>query len=737
MKALYRLLLLGFFAFSWTPSNATHIIGGDIQYEFIGTQTSGGVTQYLYNVRLAVYRQTLNGAAGLGPTATIDIKSASCGINFSHTLQRISVSQPSETFLCVPQANAPFVPELHYYETAPNNPLVLTQRCSDYLISWDLCCRPAGVTNIVNSSSKGFYFEAELNLRQGLQPNSSPFFTSMPIAYHCVSSSISYFQKATEPDTDSLEYQLVDPRELVGANVQLVPYSGTFTKSRPFSDVPSNPYSLDPATGEITFTAAPAAAGEVSVIALRVNEYRFDSLYLIWEKVGSSNREIQVYFNGSCNPNVNAGVSLDPNAPGVTVDSLGRQVKEYNCLDTTVTLEFNINIECNSVSPDGSDFRITAPNGQPIPIKKATPTCNNNLETRSIELSLYKPLIFNGDYYLYSKTGNDGNTLLNACGKPMSEFDTIILRVDDCLNPEFGLLGVTVDEDRRNRIDFFVDTTTIGPEYIDFVRVFRSDDSSKTYLQINTGNYQQGFIYDAVPGPLGVDQQYYYYGIELVASGQDLGRNGALHTINLTGSRNSNGQITLQWSNYGGASYSELLQTEYKVQLGEGTPPTNMTWTDVEPMDFPTPDSAYIFTPNVAAGSEFYVRIITEPNSDGYVSESNWIPFGEPGEEEEENPVLDIPTVPNVFTPNGDGTNDFLTIPGIGDWATRPMSIYNRWGTVVWSTNQYDNNRAFDGMGSNGRELPEGTYFFSLQLINPATSQAEEISGIITLMRNR
>ena len=60
---------------------------------------------------------------------------------------------------------------------------------------------------------------------------------------------------------------------------------------------------------------------------------------------------------------------------------------------------------------------LTAPNGQPIPIEKLVPFPNVNGETDSMRVKLFKPLSMNGEYYLYSKVGNDGNTLLNKCGK--------------------------------------------------------------------------------------------------------------------------------------------------------------------------------------------------------------------------------------------------------------------------------------------------------------------------------
>ena len=54
-----------------------------------------------------------------------------------------------------------------------------------------------------------------------------------------------------------------------------------------------------------------------------------------------------------------------------------------------------------------------------------------NAETDSIVVELFQPLQ-PGRYYLYSKKGNDGNTLINKCGISMNEFDTIVVNVGPC-----------------------------------------------------------------------------------------------------------------------------------------------------------------------------------------------------------------------------------------------------------------------------------------------------------------
>ncbi|WP_165930057.1 gliding motility-associated C-terminal domain-containing protein, partial [Flavobacterium caseinilyticum] len=79
-------------------------------------------------------------------------------------------------------------------------------------------------------------------------------------------------------------------------------------------------------------------------------------------------------------------------------------------------------------------------------------------------------------------------------------------------------------------------------------------------------------------------------------------------------------------------------------------------------------------------------------------------------------------TVHNAFSPNGDGINEVFTIDNIDDTLCYPentVSIYNRWGVLVYETSGYNNNdKAFRGV-SEGRStisqssgLPTGTYFY-------------------------
>lgn len=90
--------------------------------------------------------------------------------------------------------------------------------------------------------------------------------------------------------------------------------------------------------------------------------------------------------------------------------------------------------------------------------------------------------------------------------------------------------------------------------------------------------------------------------------------------------------------------------------------------------------------------------------------------------------VLKPVEVPDVFSPNGDGINDKWIIPHLTDYAGAVVSVYNRYGQVVFSSKGYSN--PWDGT-ANGKLLPAGVYYYIIRLKN-ATGK---LQGAVTLLR--
>ncbi len=146
------------------------------------------------------------------------------------------------------------------------------------------------------------------------------------------------------------------------------------------------------------------------------------------------------------------------------------------------------------------------------------------------------------------------------------------------------------------------------------------------------------------------------------------------------------------------------------LSIGGNGFPTGISWSG--PQGF-TSTNEDLF--NLSAG--FYTVTI----SDEFGCEiQDTITLIEPG-----NIVL-----PNGFTPNGDGFNDFYVIKGIQGYPDNQINVFNRWGNLVYSANGYVNN--WDGIGNNGNVLPDGTYFIVVDL---NVEGQGDINGYIDLRR--
>ena len=81
--------------------------------------------------------------------------------------------------------------------------------------------------------------------------------------------------------------------------------------------------------------------------------------------------------------------------------------------------------------------------------------------------------------------------------------------------------------------------------------------------------------------------------------------------------------------------------------------------------------------------------------------------------------------IPNVFTPNGDGANDFLKFKNLEVLGSNNLTIFNRWGKKIFEQDNYKND--WNGGGYN-----DGTYFFILSV---PLATPNIYKGYVQLMR--
>jgi gliding motility-associated-like protein len=77
---------------------------------------------------------------------------------------------------------------------------------------------------------------------------------------------------------------------------------------------------------------------------------------------------------------------------------------------------------------------------------------------------------------------------------------------------------------------------------------------------------------------------------------------------------------------------------------------------------------------------------------------------------------------PQGISPNGDGENDVLLIPGVMSYKNNKLSVYNRSGSLVYEQTNYQND--WNGTAKDGTELPDGIYYYVIDFngVIPASS---------------
>ena len=685
-----RLLFILFTMLSFVGFGS-HYAGGDIQYRYIGDST--GINHH-YKVILRLYRD----ASGIGMPATTTVTvSSTCFAN-----QNIPMTQQAGSGLVAPTLFDCVTPssvgtrtlEIYTYKGF----VILPGTCPNFKFWWSDCCRPGNITNIFQSNGSigndGFFFDADLN--NSLGNNSSPIFISEPVRAFCINKTFNWAQNSIEYDGDSIHYQMINCREGVYPTQTNIPFDPGFTATQP---VTSTFFNINPKTGTINFLPT---TQEIDVMSVKITEYRYDSTWFVWYPIGSSSRDMMITISANCSPTATQGVVLDYNYPGQYLDTVTMlPAVDYSCGDSIIDLHFLIKIDCQSIAQDGSDFRMTNPLGQPIPIKRLSATCDVNGETQDVKVHLFKPLLVNGRYFLYSKTGNDGNTLVNKCGFPMDEFDTLVIVVDDCYDPIWKFENVTVVNDNHTMLEWSIDTNSFDTTYFEGYGIYRWDGTQYVFRQVVT--QWDRLFYDDLTAT-NVDGETYSYKIDFRYSGFVFGPSDSIQSIWLR----SNGgcdSVCLVWNQYDGWINPKYdVYIDYKNQW--------VKWNSL-----PLTDTVYCMESDTLDVGSYNIKVVTQDS--GYVSESNYVICVQP-----EPPTI---TIPNVMTPNGDGTNDFFVIRNLLQYDYRPLIIKNRWGKTVYESDQYNNDW-------NGRNVPDGVYYGVVQII--MNGEIQSYPFMVTILHN-
>lgn len=279
------ILLLSTFAFK---SYATHIVGGELYYDYLGANQ--------YKITLKLFRDCFNGQpnfSGLGDDeALLEVR----GYN-NELVYQIVLGVPVVTYVpgntnnpCMANPTGICVQQGVYTKI-----ITLPPRPKGYFLSYETCCRNNTILNLVAPASQGSKYKAYVPGPELALQNSSPRFAQYPSLYVCQGQPINFNHTAIDPDGDSLVYSLCSAYNGFSDD-SLVPYKSPYNGNVPLSANP--PLNIHPTTGLLNGT--PNMIGQW-VICVRVREYRNGKL------LDTHYRDFQ-YNVISCVLTVNSGI---------------------------------------------------------------------------------------------------------------------------------------------------------------------------------------------------------------------------------------------------------------------------------------------------------------------------------------------------------------------------------------------------------------------------------------------
>ncbi len=271
-RVLLWLLLIAGFAL---PAKATHIVGGEVSYVYLGNNK--------YRIRIDIYQDCIGGdpkAIEQDDPAIISIFTGDGARFKSDSIHSTSDLRVPDNFSndCVnnkPNTCLNKVSFIKEYE--------LPFSASGYEIVYQRCCRNGSILNIIDPGAVGASYYAIIPpptaTSEGLKYNNSAVFKNYPPQIICINNPLFYDHSAFDTDGDSLSYEFctaytggsannAKPTP-VSINFQPVAYLWPYTAAEPMKGVP--PLRIDAKTGQITGT--PSQIGRY-VVTVCCHEWR-------------------------------------------------------------------------------------------------------------------------------------------------------------------------------------------------------------------------------------------------------------------------------------------------------------------------------------------------------------------------------------------------------------------------------------------------------------------------------
>lgn len=266
----FSLFLSFVFCLLFQQARASHIIGGDIYYNYLGNN------QYRFFITL--YRDCASTGAEYDDPLYLSIFMQG-NVHF----QTVQVPFPGSIVLpnnfnnpCATQPSGICV-ERAIYQVVLNLPPI----SGGYTVSYQRCCRGPNITNLQFPDDTGLTLVAQVpGSNTSASNNSTPRFTNYPPVLLCNNDQLVFDHSATDPDGDQLVYSLITPNTGASSNnpqpLQMPPppyfpvtWQTTFNAQAPLG--PGSSTIIHPNTGLLTVN--PNLQG-LFVVGVRVQEYR-------------------------------------------------------------------------------------------------------------------------------------------------------------------------------------------------------------------------------------------------------------------------------------------------------------------------------------------------------------------------------------------------------------------------------------------------------------------------------
>lgn len=223
---------------------AAHIIGGDVTYQCLSTNTFTQSTTF--KITFTMYRDPFGGGAQFDTGAEFGLYKTSDGQAWEH-VQTYEANPTNITSLefnlaCVVLPPNIGVQRAYYVFNAE-----IPWGTENYQIVYQRCCRNGSINNIVNPGETGAAFYVDISSEAIMNCNNSPVFKNFPPILICNGKPLNFDHNAIDSDGDQLVYEFCSPLT-AGGTVGVMGGDPTVCNG-----VRPNPDNCPPPFEEVTF----------------------------------------------------------------------------------------------------------------------------------------------------------------------------------------------------------------------------------------------------------------------------------------------------------------------------------------------------------------------------------------------------------------------------------------------------------------------------------------------------